>query len=334
MGGDATLRDYAPSWGADRLDLRYARRTYRNRYFRDGFGNVFDALPRTAPLARPWTDDFSFEEEDVEEGSGGTRVGIRYASPDTLLPSTVSTGRGVFFRPRKVPYGTVIALAATGDEGFAHRTKQIALPLLQEGIATLILEAPYYGSRRLPGRDSSVLASVVELGQLFRAQVIEAAALVYAVRNFTGEKVVLTGTSRGAQAAVVAASLLDESPPVVAFLAPYSAYPVFTDGVLRHDVCFDALAEEEGGDLEAAKARLQEMLRSGDIDQFGTGLNEAETIFVHATADGFVPPSAAERYRQTFPNAHFNDIDGGHISSFLRAGKSLRGYLVDAARNH
>lgn len=47
----------------------------------------------------------------------------------------------------------VIHLAATGDEGFSMRKKHIAEPLLERGIASVILQIPFYGKRYGGGLD-------------------------------------------------------------------------------------------------------------------------------------------------------------------------------------
>jgi hypothetical protein len=43
----------------------------------------------------------------------------------------------------------VIQLAGTGDHGFGGRRRSLALPLARDhGVASLILENPYYGPRK------------------------------------------------------------------------------------------------------------------------------------------------------------------------------------------
>ena len=42
----------------------------------------------------------------------------------------------------------MVHLAATGDEGFSLRREYIAKPLLEKGIASVVLQVPFYGKRR------------------------------------------------------------------------------------------------------------------------------------------------------------------------------------------
>lgn len=70
-----------------------------------------------------------------------------------------------------------IHLAATGDEGFSMRRNFIAAPLLKENIASLILQIPFYGKRRIPGQRGYALSHLDHMPQQSLGCVAEANAL-------------------------------------------------------------------------------------------------------------------------------------------------------------
>ena len=47
----------------------------------------------------------------------------------------------------------VVAFAATGDEGFDGRRNRLSVPLAARGIASILLEMPFYGLRRPEGQE-------------------------------------------------------------------------------------------------------------------------------------------------------------------------------------
>jgi hypothetical protein len=86
----------------------------------------------------------------------------------------------------------VVLLPGTGEQGFRRRRHCVSYPLARLGIASLILEGPYYGSRRPPGQPASKLGRYMDLITLGAATVTEAVAIVGWLR----------GGGRGGSAAV------------------------------------------------------------------------------------------------------------------------------------
>ena len=166
-----------------------------------------------------------------------------------------------------------ILLAGTGEQSFARRRQLVSLPLARAGIASVILESPYYGSRRPPLQVASKLRTMVDLPLLGRMTIEEARALVRWLRarrgvsQFAGAEsgaeadagagaadaadahgaVVLAGVSMGGLHAAMTASLL---PPawrdvgVASWLGPPSGAAVFTRGALALGTDFAALARD------------------------------------------------------------------------------------------
>lgn len=72
----------------------------------------------------------------------------------------------------------VVLLPGTGEQGFRRRRHCVAYPLAERGIATAILEGPFYGRRRPPEQAASKLAQYMDLMVLGRSTLDEARALV------------------------------------------------------------------------------------------------------------------------------------------------------------
>lgn len=63
-----------------------------------------------------------------------------------------------FHQRDKIPL--VSLLVHTGDHGYNVRLKNNAIPLAQEGVASIIIENPYYGQRKPEGQFRSSLLHV------------------------------------------------------------------------------------------------------------------------------------------------------------------------------
>lgn len=71
----------------------------------------------------------------------------------------------------------VIVLPGTGEHGFERRRHMTGFPLARLGIATLILDGPFYGARKPSSQDSSRLPHLMDLCILGRATIEEGVAL-------------------------------------------------------------------------------------------------------------------------------------------------------------
>lgn len=156
-------------------------------------------------------------------------------------------------RARRDPPADAVLLPGTGEQWYRRRREGIALPLAQEGVATLILEGPFYGQRRpahqfgsklrqcvrRPAPPPLVLShaggprSVSDLPMLGAATIAEARSLlVWLRRHVTTGPLVVGGTSMGGLHAAMTASLIDMPVGIASWLGPPSATPPFTSGAL------------------------------------------------------------------------------------------------------
>ncbi|TDH72305.1 hypothetical protein CCR75_000758 [Bremia lactucae] len=127
----------------------------------------------------------------------------------------------------------VLLLPGTGEHGFLHRRTSVAIPLAKQGVATLILEGPFYGQRKPPQQKGSKLRRVSDLTILGQATIEEAKSLLAHFRDiYNFSLLVVAGSSMGGLHAAMVASVFSGDVGAIAWLAPPSAAPVFADGLL------------------------------------------------------------------------------------------------------
>jgi hypothetical protein len=222
-------------------------------------------------------------------------------------------------------------LASTGDEGYSRREETMALPLLREGIGSLLLEHPFLGRRRPAYQRTTRLTQVSDLLLLGGVIVEEARALLYWLRGLGFERVGITGISMGGHLAALAGVLTPFKIAIIPCVAPHSGVPVFTEGLISNDCDWAALSVAGEGE-EAARVRLRELLGFTSIEHFPPPAPNSIASAVAATDDRFVPRSSSERLRAHWPQAQWRWVEGGHVSSITTKKAVFRQAILDAMR--
>ncbi|RHY92247.1 hypothetical protein DYB35_004923 [Aphanomyces astaci] len=140
----------------------------------------------------------------------------------------------------------VVLLPGTGEHGCAHRRRAIAAPLAHAGVSTLVLEGAFYGQRKPALQKGSKLRRYIvsDLPILGMATIEETKSLLWwAIHECGFEHVVVAGSMGGLHAAM-AASLSPFDVGVAAWIAPPSAIPPFTHGLLSHSCNWESLRRE------------------------------------------------------------------------------------------
>jgi len=192
------------------------------------------------------------------------------APPETaaLLPPASRVARFQLVAPPAWRRGgpAALLLPGTGEQGFTRRRHFLAYPLASQGVATVILEGPFYGARRPAGMVASKLRALCDLPLLGLSTMLEARALVAWLKGELGASaVVLAGTSMGGLHAAMTASLLPRTPVgALSWLGPPSGVGVFTGGSLACAVDWAALAAGAGAPhVEAGVAAMEALARRG-----------------------------------------------------------------------
>jgi hypothetical protein len=240
-----------------------------------------------------------------------------FASPaPTPMPDECRTARVQIWTPtRDAAAPMCILLAATGDEGFRWR-ETLARRLLAKGVGAMILENPYYGSRRPRGQLGPMVRTVVDQFAMSTAMVDEARALLGWIRD-SGRLAGVSGYSQGGFMAAFAAALVEFPVVVVPRAAGTQAAPVLTEWALRRAVHWPTLAREAGG-FEAARAELARCLSYVDVTRFPPPIApELATVLV-ARHDRVFPERSGRALHQHWPGSELVVSNAGHVTSVLR----------------
>lgn len=209
-----------------------------------------------------------------------------------FLPCESRTARFLYVHPSishsvpfTTPHPTVLLLAATGDHGFLRRFLCFSWYLRRNGIASIILESAFYGTRQPPMQRGARLECVAHLADLGRATIEEGAALLTHLYERGVERLAVAGISQGGLHAAMTASQTKFCVPVVMAFAPHSAAPVFTDGVLARSVDWNAL-ENDPTEPSLARHDLRQVLQQSSIENFPEHGYSARHVLVFARSDG------------------------------------------------
>ncbi len=279
----------------------------RSKLFPDGWGSLPSDAPAVRPLTVAWTKVSTRKDLEISDG--------RFISPAPLPPAAV---QGTIRWLQPVGSTAVcLLLAASNEEGFERR-EILARDLARQGVGSLILENPYYGSRRVH-EGNPPIRTVAELLIMGSAAMQEASGILL---GFDSRYTVgVGGYSMGGNiAGLVAASF---PKPLVAVLMAPSPSPasVFTEGLLADVVDWNAL-----GGRSAAEPHLREVLDRASILAFPPPTRPDLAIIIGARGDGYIPAEAVESIHHHWPGSELRWAPGGHIT-LATVG---RAHLVEA----
>jgi dienelactone hydrolase len=307
--------------------------TRQPRFFEEGWGSnaLLEKLTRGSQgFAFPELSEVTMRPER-REGRLRVREG-RFPSPAAVgsLPEACREARFQLLLPGDAgPRPPVcVFLASSGDEGFGLR-RFLARGLARHGVGALLLENPYYGSRRPPGQKGPAVRTVADLLLMFRATAVEATALLGWLLACGHPKVGISGYSMGGSIAAYAAAMFPLPAAVIPLAAAHSAAPVFTEGVLSAVPDWEALGHTTGG-ADAARQRLSELLSAAATTALPALSNPRRAILVAARQDGFVPSSSTLRLLQHWRGAELRYLPGGHVSAFATGRSAITQAIIEA----
>ncbi|XP_062380665.1 protein ABHD18 [Sardina pilchardus] len=238
--------------GVSRLDILY-RRLLLTKLFIQGWGKPED-LKRIFEFRKIIGDrercqhlvpkDYPVYIDKVEDESDCKIHNGHFISPlEELVPGVLPTesikARFQFIVPKKWKkhYPVCIHLAGTGDHFYWRRRTLMARPMIKEaGMASLLLENPYYGYRKPKDQLRSSLKNVSDLFVMGGALILESAVLLHWLEREGYWPLGMTGISMGGHMASLAVTNWPKPIPLVPCLSWTTASSVFTTGVLSKAV--------------------------------------------------------------------------------------------------
>jgi hypothetical protein len=289
--------------------------------YRDGFGDrallerITTSIATFTPARSAGDVVMRYAGPPKSVRGGEVRLASFESPAPTPMPAECRTARVQIWTPAREPSGAMcILLASTGDEGFRWR-EGLARKLLAQGIGSVILENPFYGSRRPHGQRGPVLRTVLDQFAMNTAMVDEARALLGWIRD-AGRVAGVTGYSQGGFMAAFAAAFVDFPVVVVPRAAGTQAAPVLTEWALRRAVHWPSLARESGG-MEKARAELAHHLSVVDLTRFPAPVApELATVLV-ARHDRVFPEHTGRALHVHWAGSELVLSNASHVTSAL-----------------
>ena len=293
----------------------------RLRVFPGGWGDPHyvammqqgDLLLTDVPtLAISWAPTKHLTDRTVRDGS--------FVAPsDVPEPARLAT-----FRIIEPAHGTdrlCLLVAAWNDHGYATRGR-LADELLEHGIASLLLEIPYYGSRRVVAPANSPIPTVADFARMGLGTVTEGRALLH---HFRGDyRMGVSGYSMGGNIGALIGATAGFPVAMAPLAASHSPGPVFLDGVISHGIDWEAL----GGRDQAARLR-QTLSAASVLDLPPPSWTEA-AVLVAGRSDGFVPREATVALHNHWPGSELRWQRGGHATLLWRQRPVLAQAVADS----
>lgn len=315
----------APHW----LDRAFYLLLARQPFFADGWGDegvIRDVSLEgarekpAAPIEIAWG-------PERREGAGLLRDGA-FDSPESRLPAGTRRARVRLLRPSaREARAVCLHFAASGDEGFAMRMR-FAAPLLDQGIAALVLENPFYGARRSAGQRGPVPRTVSDMVLMASATVREGRSLLGWLEAQGHRHLGVAGYSMGGQMCAMVAATWPR-PLAVAALAPSdSPASVFTEGLLRTHPRWGALRRPGGSD-DGARTELRDLFLRYAVSALPPPVEPGAAVVVANRQDGVVPCADAERIAGHW-GCELRWLDGGHVAAVILEHPAMRRAVADA----
>lgn len=239
-----------------------------------------------------------------------------------ILPPEAVKARFQFIVPKRWQKNrpVCIHLAGTGDHFFWRRRTLMARPMIKEaGIASLLLENPYYGFRKPKDQLRSSLKNVSDLFVMGGALILESTVLLRWLEKEGYWPLGMTGISMGGYMASLAVTNWPKPIPLIPCLSWSTASSVFTTGVLSKAVNWTQLEKQYAFNSVYEKEIIkhleycgvdsfkmaQELVKSSpntadsveqllgltgegalSVDQFSGKAATRQRVFVHATGKG------------------------------------------------
>jgi len=166
-------------------------------------------------------------------------------------------------------------LAGTGDHGFWKRRQMMAKPLLKGGgIASIILENPFYGLRKPKDQVRSSLHNVSDILVMGGCLILESLVLFHWCESNGLGPLGVTGMSMGGHMASLAATNWPKPLVLVPCLSWSSATPVFTQGVMSNSINWQLLGSQYFAD-DVYREEIRKFVQV-DKDAFRAGQHFAK----------------------------------------------------------
>jgi len=294
------------------------------RFFVGGWGDeeslapapIAETLPEALPIA--WLSHQTDEQGlDIAHGT--------FTSPARLLPARTRQGSVISVTPQHRTNRVVVLMPAWNEHDPKVRIA-MASRLARKGVRSIILENPYYGSRRPTSDRRQPIHTVSDFMLMGAAAVDEARGILLWLHD-EGWDIGVSGYSMGGNTAAIIAATMPVPMAAAPLAASHSPGPVFLDGVLREGIAWDAL----GG--RSQEPRLRSTLDAISVLNVEPAPHTAHAVVVRASMDGYVPAHSVKALSEHWPGSELRVVRGGHATAIWYRKDELTDAIVDSFNN-
>lgn len=311
----------------DQLLAMFLKRT---PFYAGGWGDeglIRDVMERLAAPDDPSPIDVRWSRPGERVAEGYFRSPVADVIP---LPAEACTAYFRLELPKvrdgEPPPPVCIYLAATGDQGYLAR-RMISGPLVRRGIGALVLENPYYGTRRPRGQRFVAPQRFVDQLMMNYATVEEGRALLAWLKGEGFEHVGVAGYSMGGFMAAYVAAATPFAIAAAPCAAGNSAGPTFTESPLAQVPAWDVLQDGLGID---ARTKFLELVNSYTLTRWDPPVDAESAIIVGLTHDLIIPPAEVKALHAHWPGSRLRWVNASHMSGVYTRVRAVREAIYDA----
>lgn len=244
----------------------------------------------------------------------GRRIADGHFASFCDVPPEAATAAVRLIEPLHGSDRLCLLMAAWNDHGYDTR-QQLANELLHRGIASVILEIPYYGHRRTVGHDDQPIQTVADFARMGFGAVSEGRALLNHFRS--RYRLGVSGYSMGGNIGALVGATAGFPVAMAPLAASHSPGPVFLDGVISNGIQWDALGgADRRQDLRAA-------LTAASVLRLPAPEWASAAVMVAARNDGFIPAEAVRALHHHWKGSQLRWRPGGHATLLWRQRPAL-----------
>jgi hypothetical protein len=213
-----------------------------------------------------------------------------------------------------------VIFSMTGDQGYTYRYNAYVKALLKKGIGSLLVENPFYGTRRPSYQKDFHFVSVQDMLVMALSSVEEGLAIVNWLRNQGCKKIGVGGVSQAAMIAGGIGALTPFPIAVACSLVAHSPEVILCDGLLRKFVNWKTLHSESYAETQY---RLIKLFKGTDLTQLPRPFFPKATLLQGARIDLVAPRYSVKMIHRLWPGSELSWLPGTHITSLLYHKRSF-----------
>ena len=236
-------------------------------------------------------------------------------SEQGFLEFILPKGVDLFEKSSKPPL--VLLMPASGDDTFTYRRRKLAIPLAQKGIASVMLEIPFYGRRKPEAQEETNIGLVSDFALMLYMSYQEGRSILYSFFKNGFYNLGVSGFSMGGFFASGIASSLPFPTALVAALTGNTIADTLVYGNCQQSCDWNALIGNQSKVF--AQKKLYNILDFiGNLEVLPPPPYLATSLLINAQEDAYIPPINAKKLKLLWKGVDQIWIPGGHFTTIFK----------------